>query len=333
MRSARFLAGLLKKGVKTRFAEQAFESGGQQYDKGTLIVAPAGNGLFGKSLYSTLREEARKAGVLLLPVASGFVDKGFDFGSDHVHLIHRPRVALLTGEGISSLGAGEVWYFFEQELEYPITLINAAEAPAIDWKNYDVLILPSGNYRFLADKIASEAVRRWVREGGRLIALENTVPQLAGGDWGIRQKAVVEEKKEEDSGKKEEDYSALHKYADRERNEVAGTVPGSIYKVELDNSHPLAFGYPDHYYTLKQDDNVYEFIKDGGWNVGVIKKENYVSGFTGARAKTKLRDGVIFGVQDMGKGKIVFMADNPLFRNFWENGKLLFCNAVFLVGQ
>jgi hypothetical protein len=29
----------------------------------------------------------------------------------------------------------------------------------------------------------------------------------------------------------------------------------------------------------------------------------------------------------------VYMADDPLFRSFWENGKLLFCNAVFLVGQ
>jgi hypothetical protein len=28
-----------------------------------------------------------------------------------------------------------------------------------------------------------------------------------------------------------------------------------------------------------------------------------------------------------------FVADDPLFRSFWENGKLLFCNAVFLVGQ
>jgi hypothetical protein len=29
----------------------------------------------------------------------------------------------------------------------------------------------------------------------------------------------------------------------------------------------------------------------------------------------------------------VFLADDVLFRSFWENGKLLLCNAVFLVGQ
>ena len=30
---------------------------------------------------------------------------------------------------------------------------------------------------------------------------------------------------------------------------------------------------------------------------------------------------------------VVFLADDVLFRSFWENGKLLLCNAVFLVGQ
>ncbi|HXD79440.1 MAG TPA: hypothetical protein VN616_16605, partial [Puia sp.] len=128
-------------------------------------------------------------------------------------------------------------------------------------------------------------------------------------------------------------YAALHRYGDRQREGVETRVQGSIYRVELDVTHPLAFGYPDHYYTLKQDDDVYEFIREGGWNVGVIKKDDYVSGFTGNKAKERLRDGLIFGVEDMGRGKIIYMADDPLFRSFWENGKLLFCNAVFLVGQ
>ena len=87
------------------------------------------------------------------------------------------------------------------------------------------------------------------------------------------------------------------------------------------------------YYTLKQDANIYEFIKEGGWNVGVVKKNNYITGFTGSLTKEKLKDGLLFGVADMGRGNVIFMADNPMFRSFWENGKLLFANAVFFVGQ
>ena len=75
---------------------------------------------------------------------------------------------------------------------------------------------------------------------------------------------------------------------------------------------------------------MFEFLKDG-WNVGVMKKDAYVTGFTGIKVKTKLKDGVVFGVQNMGNGSVIYFAEDPLFRNFWENGKLLFSNAVFLV--
>jgi hypothetical protein len=36
---------------------------------------------------------------------------------------------------------------------------------------------------------------------------------------------------------------------------------------------------------------------------------------------------------EMGNGAVTIFADDPIFRLFWENGKLLFCNAVFLVGN
>ena len=53
----------------------------------------------------------------------------------------------------------------------------------------------------------------------------------------------------------------------------------------------------------------------------------------GSKLKDKLKDGLLFGVQDMGQGYVIYLADDPLFRSFWENGKLLFSNAVFMVGQ
>ena len=42
---------------------------------------------------------------------------------------------------------------------------------------------------------------------------------------------------------------------------------------------------------------------------------------------------MLFGVVETGNGSVVVLADNPLFRSFWENGKLLVCNAIFMVGQ
>ena len=67
--------------------------------------------------------------------------------------------------------------------------------------------------------------------------------------------------------------------------------------------------------------------------MGIIKKDNQVAGFVGAKLKDKLKDGLVLGVQQMGSGSITYLTDNVMFRNFWENGKLMLCNAVFLVGQ
>ena len=31
----------------------------------------------------------------------------------------------------------------------------------------------------------------------------------------------------------------------------------------------------------------------------------------------------------VGNGSIIYLAENVLFRNFWENSRLMLCNAVF----
>ncbi|HMP95263.1 MAG TPA: zinc carboxypeptidase, partial [Phnomibacter sp.] len=162
--------------------------------------------------------------------------------------------------------------------------------------------------------------------GGRLLTLENATATLARADWGLT------EKKTEDEKAKPDDYKLLRKYADRERDYLVYNNPGSIYRIELDNTHPLAFGYPNTYFTLKSDDAVYEFMKEG-WNVGVVKKGGAVAGFAGKEVKKKLVDGTLFGALPLGRGQILFMADDVLFRNFWENGKLMVANALFMTGR
>jgi hypothetical protein len=332
LNSAKFLAYLLNRGVKVRGVEQPFRSGNQEFDKGSIIIAHSSNAGLGAGLEKIIADGSLSTGVLVSSISSGFVEKGFDFGSSRVHFIHKPRVALISGNMVNSSAAGEIWHLFEQQLDYPLTLLNLSEKGRIDWKNYDVVIMPNGSYPVLNEKEFTDNLQNWIREGGRLIALENAVTQLAKADFGIKLKTIPEPKKEEDKEKKE-DYTLLHKYENRKRDPLVNSMPGSIYKVELDNSHPLAFGYPGYYYTLKQDDKVYDFLKTGGWNVGIIRKDNYISGFAGSKAREKLKDGLIFGVQDLGRGAIVYLADDPLFRSFWEDGKLLFCNAIFQVGQ
>ena len=319
----KLISALLDANVKVRFAESAFANDDASYNEGSLLVLRKGNEDKIDKILALFQQF--KADVKLL--SSGFSQKGFDAGSDRIHFVKNPRVALLTGEGVSSTGAGEVWHFFEQELNKKITLVNASEFDYTDFQNFNTIILPDGNYKFLNNKDAAARLRQWIRDGGRLIALENSVKQIASLDWGIKLKKIAEDKTDTALG-----YIALKKYADREKEGVTNNIPGAIYKMEIDNTHPLGYGYPNFYYTLKLNDNAYEFLRDG-WNVGVIKKTQPVAGFVGNNVKNILKDAVLLGELPMGRGSVVFFADNPLFRSFWENGKMLFTNAVFFVGQ
>ena len=38
---------------------------------------------------------------------------------------------------------------------------------------------------------------------------------------------------------------------------------------------------------------------------------------------------LVFGEKSMGRGKVVYLVDNPLFRGFWDQGNLLFANALY----
>jgi hypothetical protein len=326
LNSAKFLAGAIQKGLKVRTVQQPFQSGSQTFDKGSLLVTKAANS--GKDLLKVVQEIAAATQSQLYSIPSGFVDKGYDFGSSNVRIINAPKVALLAGESISSLGFGELWHFFDTQLKYPVTVMSAADFIREGMNKVDVLILPDGNYDFFSRKEVNEDLKAWVRRGGKIIAMENAVAQMARADWGIKLKDADEKKPE---GKA--DYSVLKKFENRERDWLKNSMPGSIFRLELDNSHPLGFGYPDYYYSLKQDGNLYEFFKEDGWNVGVIKRDNYVSGFAGTDIRPKLNDALLIGAQDMGRGQVIYFADNPIFRSFWENGKLLLCNALFLTGQ
>ena len=162
--------------------------------------------------------------------------------------------------------------------------------------------------------------------------MEGAAKFLAGKkDFLLKPKAAdsIAIKKEQ----KANPYRLLRRYGDAEREEAEDAVQGSIYRVQLDNTHPLAFGYGDTYYALVRNPLNYSFLGKGGWNVGVIKKDSYSAGFIGTKARKELADTFVLGTQDLGRGEVVYLGDNPLFRAFWQGGKLLFGNAVFLVGQ
>ena len=321
---AQFLAELLQANIRVRSAYKPFRMDGSDYARGSLIIAVADNKDH-PNFMGVLADIAKRHRKVLNPTKTGFVEDGKDFGSRYVEMMIPAKVAVLSGEPTSTLRFGEVWHFFEQQLGYPVTVLGSDYLEEVELSDYDILILPDGDdYGTYMEKDKKERIKDWVSGGGKLIAMGGAIAGLAG-EQGFAIEAA-ESKKDSIPGNQ-----SMQTYADSEREDMKNAITGAIFKTKVDNTHPLAFGYDEAYFSLKLGDSAYRYLENGT----VVRLEETdtlpVSGFAGSEARKEIANTLIFGVEKHGDGQVVYMIDNPLFRGFWENGKLFFANALFMV--
>jgi hypothetical protein len=242
-------------------------------------------------------------------------------------LIHPPKIALLSGDSTSPYNYGELWQFFEQQLHYPVTSLNTEHFEYLNLAKYQVLIMPSGNYSELLNETGMKKLQDWIKAGGKVIAIDRALTAFADKE-GF---ALKRNKVDEDKDKEQPDN--LVPYASRERDNAKRLITGAIFKSKVDNTHPMAFGYPDNYFSLKLGSSTYKLL-DKGYNVAYLEDNpKSVSGFAGSEALKTLGKTLVFGEERMGSGSLIYMVDNTLFRSFWENGKLFLVNAIFFVNN
>jgi hypothetical protein len=156
-----------------------------------------------------------------------------------------------------------------------------------------------------------------------VIAIDGALRSFAGKDG-----FSLTYKSSENNDKKEN----LTPYAARERESGNDLITGAIFKTKVDNTHPMAFGYDDHYFTLKLGSSAYSLL-NSGYNVAHLDNTKVYSGFAGKNALANLDQTLVFGEEPMGRGSFIYMVDNTLFRSFWENGKLFLVNSIFFVNN
>ncbi|MEM6684974.1 MAG: M14 metallopeptidase family protein [Bacteroidota bacterium] len=322
IKDATFLTKLLQKGIRVRFTEKPFTSNGKKFKRGSLIITKRDNKNTAE-FYKKVIDLASAHKVKLTSISSSFSDNGVDFGSPDIKEIKMPRIAVMTGKSTRSLGFGELWYFFEQELQYPVTNINTDGFSTNTLNSFDVLVLPDGNYRRVFTGTKLDALKRWISRGGKVIVIKDAIRSFAGKEgFGITKK----EAKKEDT-----DKNSLISYAKSERQGISNYITGAIFKTKVDTTHPLAFGYDDSYFTLKLGSAAYNYLKRG--TVAYLEENKPVAGFAGSKAVKNIKNTLVFGEHKMGSGSVIYLVDNPLFRAFWENGKLFFANAIFMVNN
>ena len=319
---AKFLSNLIENKIKVRYNEKVIKNGKLTLPRGSMIIYKGDQNQ--ENYEKILLELADKNNIELHSIYSGISEFGPDLGSDSVKLIKEKKVAIISGEDssnmVSSLNYGAIWHFFEQELKYPLTHLNIENFDDIELNEFDALIIPSGYYGSLGNENNIEKIKSWISKGGNLIAFENAIRIFTNKDG-----FSVKLKRNETERNKDV------KFEDLSRERIQNYLSGAIFKVNIDNTHPLAYGYENKYYSLKTSSSTYEKLKRG-FNVGKIDDdENSTIGFVGDNIKDNFKNSLVFGHERIGRGNVIYFADNILFRSFWENGKLFLVNSIFYI--
>ena len=311
--SQKALAALLDRGMTVRTSYSDFKVDGSSFHAGASILLAAEN----KNLENALAEISEEFEVDFKGVSTGFVDSGKDFGSPSVAKTKAVKVALFKGEGISSYNFGEWWYFLEKDLNYPVTVLNTEYLRYYDLDNYDVLIMPDGNYRSFDDNTLS-TIEQWISSGGKLIAQSGALSALSRqGSFNIKTKE-----------RNRPSTDPLLPYELQEREGIKNYITGAIFKTKVDTTHPVAYGYDSNYYGLKLNSNAYELLPSG--NLASFEADTTpIAGFAGSNTLEPLSKSLFIGTENHGRGNVIYFTDNPVFRGFWYGAKRFVANAIF----
>jgi murein tripeptide amidase MpaA len=275
--------------------------------------------------------ESAGLGEFAVPVFSGMSQAGIDLGSGYARPVRLPRVALIGGEGVAASSYGAHWFHLEQQLGFPFDPILLRDLTSLELDRYDVIVIPetSGS---LTDEVL-EALRVWTDAGGRLIAVGDAAEAVA---------SIAEIELREESGDEEDDSTALERLLatreEREQLEFREDIPGAILPVRLDPGHPLAWGaafdgVPDRLFVLHTEGRVFE-PRVGAETVASFGEElQATAGHVSESNLRRMERSAWLISRDVGSGRVILFADDPLFRLFWHSTMPLYRNALLYGGM
>jgi hypothetical protein len=331
-------AGILVKGAGAPF-EAATAEGPVAFGYGTLLVPVGLQPQRAKDIAALIDTIVQEDSLLVYGVTTGLTPKGVDLGSASFNVLKPVRVALLVGEGVDSLEAGDAWHGLDVRAGLPVTLLELAQAGRVDLSRYNVLVLADGNYDAVADPTVA-ALKRWVREGGVLIA------QGRGAAWAATKelaraevipapgtasaREAAEGTPRAGAGESGPPFALRKPYASASDELAKTLVRGAIFATTVDGTHPVGYGLGSEQYAAFRDNRVFLRPARSPYETPVVYTDKpLLSGYVSPENLRALAGSAAVIAQPSGAGAVVLFPDNPNFRGYWLAGNRLFLNAVF----
>ena len=304
------------------FTSTTVEAGNKSFNYGSLVIPVSLQKKNSSEIYKLIQAVQKKYNTPIYSVRTGYNTKGIDLGSGNIKVVKKPKAAMLVGNGVRSYEAGEIWHLLDTRVHMPITKIPMRNFSRASLDKYNTLVMVSGTYNF--SKKNQAKIKDWVSKGNTLITIGSA------SKWAIEKKLVKEKLTKE---KKDSTKIILRKpYVDAGPNRGKESLGGVILKVDLDITHPLAFGYHDNSIPVYKNNTV--FLSPTKSEYGTVAKyaENpHIDGFiTKKNMEIFIKPSASLIVSKIGRGRVVLFADNPNFRGSWYGTNRLFLNALFL---
>ena len=297
----------------------------RDFSYGTLLIPVTKQKISKDSLFNLMQRVSENFKLEVLSTNTGYSKAGVDLGSRNFKALKKPKALMLIGQGVSSYEAGEVWHLLDTRVGMPITKLPLRNFNQIDLHNYSVLTMVSGVYSQL-DTVAQLRIRDWVKAGNTLITIRNAT------SWAVKQKMVIEKLIEENKDEEDEKSPERIPYVNASENIGKERVGGVILEVDLDLTHPLAFGYRNQKIPVYRNSSVWLAPSKNSYaTVAKYTNDPHIDGFiTNRNLNEFLKPSASLIVSPLGGGRVVMFADNPNFRGSWYGTNRLFLNAIFL---
>ena len=339
-------AEALREGFRLITADETFTHNGREYAIGTAFIRFAGNA---EGTAEKVQAMARRHGAELVPISDTWTEAGISLGSGRTSTLQQPRVLLAWDTPSSSLSAGWARYTLEQRFGVRATAMRFSTLQNYDMSDYDVLVLPSGNYNYSEDGL--RRLKDWIRNGGTLITLAEATRWASRDRVGLlstdplyRDGTPVKDAPEGGSsgsggggggGNQKPDLSKPFDFdkAIQPEREQPENLAGSMLRVTLYPYHWLTAGLDGDVQVIAEGTRVFAPLKlDAGVNVGVyVPVERLLaSGHVWKEALPLLSGRAYLMHQPTGRGHVIGFAEDPNYRAYAEATQLLFINAVLL---
>ena len=322
--SPKLLNNILNNNISARVATKPFSSyvKGQITDfKAGSIIIPAGIQTK-ENWQAQLISASNTTGITLHSIDTGLTIKGVDIGSNSLKPLAKAKVLLLGGNGISQYEAGEVRFYLDETLNIPLTIIDHSRMNRINLSRYSHIILVDGNYRYIGEQ-TTKKIKQWVNNGGVIISQKRASLWLAKNEI-LKASFVTNDQINKLFDRESISYGDKQALASRKR------IAGAIFQVELDTSHPLAYGYQRSILPLFRNSNlIMEHPEQPFVTLAKYTPSPLLSGYTDKNLVNRLAHNAAIIAHNVGKGRVIATTEVLTFRGYWHGSAKILANSLF----